>query len=466
MKLDKLFHINAYNLLRKIYITIFIIAVLTRVFLPVAMKETQFVNSLIFSIVAVFGGSIVCLDIFTKRIFLKQKNIIWLILFWFACLISSIINIRYGFIGNVRNLVWLCISFFLLYPIDQERSSSEIKKEIKYVSNFLIVVWFIACCISFFMFLMQIGFYVDIFPDSFARMGFIECRLFGVFEDPNYAAVVAFIVIIFSLFNIKTNSKIFLKIFYAINILINFFYIILSGSRTAEVSAFVATAFVAYFILLKKLKFKNLNYLLKQFISILAALFCSAALIFSMNLTRKFLSYLPDFINSPFETTSISEPRVKKHIETNREDVNNSADISNCRFKIWLSALELFKSRPIFGTSPRNMRAYAKAEFPSGFIAQRSYAVHNAYLDVLTSTGIIGAFMLIVFFVKYLIYIFRFLLLNTQNKNYYMVLFCFSIVVTVAVSAFFLSEILFVNTIGVLVFWLSLGYSCYFSEKN
>ena len=466
MKLDKLFHRNAYNLLRKIYITIFIIAVLTRVFLPVAMKETQFVNSLIFSIVAVFGGSIVCLDIFTKRIFLKQKNIIWLIIFWFACLISSIINIRYGFIGNVRNLVWLCISFFLLYPIDQERSSSEIKKEIKYVSNFLIVVWFIACCISFFMFLMQIGFYVDIFPDSFARMGFIECRLFGVFEDPNYAAVVAFIVIIFSLFNIKTNSKIFLKIFYAINILINFFYIILSGSRTAEVSAFVATAFVAYFILLKKLKFKNLNYLLKQFISILAALFCSVALIFSMNLTRKFLSYLPDFINSPFETTSISEPRAKKHIETNREDVNNSADISNCRFKIWLSALELFKSRPIFGTSPRNMRAYAKAEFPSGFIAQRSYAVHNAYLDVLTSTGIIGAFMLIVFFVKYLIYIFRFLLLNTQNKNYYMVLFCFSIVVTVAVSAFFLSEILFVNTIGVLVFWLSLGYSCYFSEKN
>ena len=466
MKLDKLFHRNAYNLLRKIYITIFIIAVLTRVFLPVAMKETQFVNSLIFSIVAVFGGSIVCLDIFTKRIFLKQKNIIWLILFWFACLISSIINIRYGFIGNVRNLVWLCISFFLLYPIDQERSSSEIKKEIKYVSNFLIVVWFIACCISFFMFLMQIGFYVDIFPDSFARMGFIECRLFGVFEDPNYAAVVAVIVIIFSVFNIKTNSKIFLKIFYAINILINFFYIVLSGSRTAEVSAFVSAAFIVYFILLKKLEFKKLDYLLKQFISIFISLFCSAALIFSMSLTREFLSYLPDFINSPFETTSISEPRTKKHIDTNREDVNNSADISNCRFKIWLSALELFKSKPIFGTSPRNMRAYAKAKFPSGFIAQRSYAVHNAYLDVLTSTGIIGAFMLIVFFVKYLIYIFRFLLLNTQNKNYYMVLFCFSIVVTVAVSAFFLSEILFVNTIGVLVFWLSLGYSCYFSEKN
>ena len=466
MKVENLFYENIYNLLRKAYITVFIIAVLTRVFLPIAIRETQFINSLIFSIVAVFGGSIVCLDIFTKRVFLKQKNIIWLILFWAVCLISSIINIRYGVIGNIRNLVWLGISFFLLYPIAPERSSHDIKKEIKYVSNFLIVVWFVACCISFFMFLMQIGFYVDIFPNSFARIGFIECRLFGIFEDPNYAAVVAVIVIIFSSFNIKTTSKILLKIFYATNILINFFYFVLSGSRTAEVSAFVTTVFAVYFILFKKLECKNLNNILKQFVLILTVLFFSAILIFSVKLTRGLLSYLPDFINFPFETASISEPRAKKHVDTNREDVNNSADISNCRFKIWLSALELFKSKPIFGTSPRNMRAYAKANFPSGFIAQRSYAVHNAYLDVFTSTGIIGAFMLIVFFVKYLICMFKFLFLHTKNKNYYMVLFSFSIVVTVAVSAFFLSEFLFVNTIGTLLFWLNLGYSSYFAKKS
>ena len=178
------------------------------------------------------------------------------------------------------------------------------------------------------------------------------------------------------------------------------------------------------------------------------------------------LSYLPELIGAPFQTTSVSEPRVRKHVDTTREDISNSADVSNCRFKIWKSALELFKSSPIFGTSPRNMRTYAKAEFPNGFIAQRSYAVHNAYLDVLTSTGIIGALALAIFFIKYLACIFRFLFLNLKSENYYIILLNFSVVTAVAISAFFLSEIFFVNTIGVLVFWLNIGYSCYFIEKD
>lgn len=466
MNLKKVLNENTYEFLRKTYLVTFIVAVLTRVLLPVALHETQLVNTLVFSFVAIFGAGIILIDFFTKRVFWRQKNIIWFLFFLTACLISSVINAKYGVLGNIRNLVWLAISFLLLYPIDSERSAENVKDEIKFVSNILILVWFVACSVSLGMFLLQIGFYVDVYPDSFARLGFIEGRLFGIFEDPNYAAVVALVVILFSIFNIKSSSKKYLKILYFLNIGVNFCYVVLSGSRTAEVSAIIVTFLSVYFVLMQKFKDKKANLILKQLVLIGTSLLCSFALIFSIIFARKILSYLPEFVGAPFQTESVSEQRVRKYVDTTREDVNNSTDVSNCRFKIWQSALELFKSKPIFGTSPRNMRTYAKAEFPNGFIAQRSYAVHNAYLDVLTSTGVVGALTLVVFFVKYLIFVFKFLFLKLKSKNYFIVLFNFSVVATVAISAFFLSEIFFVNTIGVLVFWLNLGYSCYFIDKD
>ena len=47
-----------------------------------------------------------------------------------------------------------------------------------------------------------------------------------------------------------------------------------------------------------------------------------------------------------------------------------------------------------------------------------------------------------------------------------MIVLCLAIVTTVASSAMFLSEIFFVNTIGVLMFWLYLGYTYYFISEE
>lgn len=457
---------GTYESLRKAYLTAFIAAVFTRVLLPFAICETQFVNSLVFAIVALFGAAVVGLDVFTRRVFLTAKNVGWLAAFLLVCAISSAINAKYGIIGNVRNLVWLAISFFLLYTIDPKRTIDSVKKEIKYVGNILIAVCFLACGASLVMFALQVGYYVDVYPDSFARMGFIEGRLFGVFEDPNYAAVVAMIAIIYSIFNLKNTEKKWLKAFYVCGICVDFCYIVLSGSRTTEVAAIIVVFLAAYFLLLKKLNTTKFNKPFLRISIILVAILCSAVLIFSFLFARKALAYLPDVVGAPFKSVSVAEQKPRRHIDITRDDVSNSADISNCRFKIWLSALELFKSKPIFGVSPRNMRTYAKAAFPKGFIAQRSYAVHNAYLDVLTSTGLLGAVLISIFLVKYLISVFQFLFVNLNNKNFTLVLFGFLNVATVAISAFFLSEIFFVNTIGVLTFWMNLGYSYHFSNKS
>ncbi len=455
-----------YQVLRKIYITMFILAVFTRVLMPIASHETQLMNSIVFSIVAVFGAFVITFDLCTEKIMLKQKNIIWLILALASCIISSILNIKYGIWGNVRNLVWMSISFFVLYPTDQNRSKNDIRDEIQYVSNILTFVWFFACFISLIMFFLNIGYYIDIYPDSFSRQGFIECRLFGIFEDPNFAAVVSILMIILSIWNLSNGQKRIMKVFYIFNIVIQFLYIVLSGSRTAEVSFALVIAITSYFLLKESECFKRAGIIIKNTLFVFISLCISALLIISMNFTGKVISYVPAFIESQFGTYQSNTVITKKPVNIIREDVVESTDVSNCRFRIWESALELFRSAPIFGTSPRNMRTYAKVNFSEGFIAKHSYAVHNAYIDVLTSMGLVGATFIAIFFVLYLIELFRYLFTSKNKRNYKMIVLCLAIVTTVASSAMFLSEIFFVNTIGVLMFWLYLGYTYYFISEE
>ena len=51
-----------------------------------------------------------------------------------------------------------------------------------------------------------------------------------------------------------------------------------------------------------------------------------------------------------------------------RPDVVQSTDISNLRFRIWASAMDIFKTTWLFGASPRNALIYAKEVLPKSFI--------------------------------------------------------------------------------------------------
>ncbi|MBR1779653.1 MAG: O-antigen ligase family protein [Clostridia bacterium] len=471
MRFEKFLNDKTYEKMRLAYMFLFLFAVFTRVFMPIALLETQAINTAVFSFVAIFGAGTILVDLFTSKVLFTAQNKVWLILFLVIVFLSSALNIKYGILGNIRNLVWLTISFFVLYPADINKSAQMLIKDLRLLSNTLIALWFWGILYSLYMFLAQVGYYVYIPPDAFSRQGFIENRLFGIFEDPNYAAMISIIAIMFSFWNLKKfcQEKKSFKIFYCINIILQIFYIALSGSRTAHL-VLCGGAFVFSFFYLRQKHFKwRKNAALKEIIYLGLSALLSVSLFFAINLTAKGLSYAPIvFSNLHSQVKNSDETKRLKPVELNREDLKDNSDISSCRVKIWSSALELFLSKPIFGTSPRNMRTYAKLEFPDNFIGKRGYAVHNIYLDVLTSTGILGAVALLIFFIKYLIFVLKYLFAqDIEKKRHYLdVVFCVTIVVMIAASAMSLSEIFFVNTISVLFFWLLLGQSVYFIRKD
>ena len=89
--------------------------------------------------------------------------------------------------------------------------------------------------------------------------------------------------------------------------------------------------------------------------------------------------------------------KLEGRVDLTRPDVAKSTDVSNLRFTIWKSAIEIFQSSWLFGTSPKNMIAYAQDILPNTYIAQRNFSVHNAYLNTLASTGILGGITFVVF---------------------------------------------------------------------
>ena len=153
-------------------------------------------------------------------------------------------------------------------------------------------------------------------------------------------------------------------------------------------------------------------------------------------------------------------------ISLERSDVENNSDASNGRLGLWKSGFELFKTNVLFGTSPKGIFEYAKEVLPTTFIARTQKYTHNTYVNVITSTGLVGSIPLFFFFIK------SFFMVITKaygkaklffKNNYGMNA---QIVLAIAASAFFLNDIVMVNSVGSLIFWLFLGRIYYLSNNE
>ena len=143
-----------------------------------------------------------------------------------------------------------------------------------------------------------------------------------------------------------------------------------------------------------------------------------------------------------------------------RMDIKGNDDVSNLRFTIWNSVFEIFKSKPIFGTSPRNMIIYAREYFPDGIVAVRGYLPHNLFFDILACTGIVGTIIFFTFIVKCIFFITR-NLMTLKDDEVKEILFYVIPALLIGVSSMFIPDLMFYNTQGTVIFWVYLGYIMY-----
>lgn len=418
----------------------------------------------------VLGG----LTLLGRLVFFKDywKMPYWILLalFCVAFLLSMIMNREYGaFSTDFKWLIWTGMLFFLLYVCDTKRGKESYKKEFAVMAHILIIYSGIASVAG--IWLMANLYHGSWWSsnDELMQAGFHWGRLWGVYTDPNYGGVFTVVAVLMCVYFVKTRKK-WLKIPYILIIAADYLYIIFCDSRTAEVGMILAAGFWMVYTGVQKRRGK------KTIIYVLAAVLFAGAFVGG---TSAIKSQYNDRIQQEIQkleaqnkaNTKPNTQKPKTSMEGQKvgRQAEIEKDVSNGRFALWASGIEVWETKPVFGTGFNSFLPYVNQEMPNTYAVnnpQGDYvSLHNEYLDILVYHGILGAAVFLAFMAAV---IWRWLKtfrgIAEEDRDYIGVLSACCIVI--AAAMLFLLEGLHTNSPGTFILWTFLGYLMHYSYKS
>ncbi|ROX74419.1 O-antigen ligase domain-containing protein [Enterococcus faecium] len=428
---------------------IFGIALIIRIINYYSLIPSKY-DTLLFTLITVWAALITAVDIFTKNFSLKKADYL-LLAFILAILLSTFLNGPSGIVDNIKLVIWQFIYLFVVFRIGRE---DHFKQIIPMFEKILLACWNLLALISLGMFALNYSYVqeLDKFYNGF-RAGFVENRLYGVFSDPNFAGATSVAVIFLAVKLLMTNKNKMAKIYSIVTILLQFAYIILSGSRTAEIALVLCAYFAIFFIVYNRF---GKTIASKLLLAVICGIIGTGAVLGIAEAGKYVAPKLINITARYVPRKSENPDKDQNSISLKREDVVNKDDVSNNRFALWKSSFEIFQSSPLVGSSPRNLVNYAQKELPNTFIARKKQTSHNFIFYLLATTGLLGTIPLLVFLGIKIWNTLRQLFMRTI-KDYDSYVLNTMAVLAILISAMFLTELVLVNKIGSFIFWLYLG---------
>ena len=382
-----------------------------------------------------------------KKVYLKIKTIEYLLLFFTFNIITSILVISYGYSTNIKNALIFYIYFLTVFPIFTGITREEGKKIYDYFFYTVTVLNTFGVLVSLIQFILLKGYRVHDYKGLYIRQGFVESRLFGILASPNFLSLISLIVIIFLI--IKIGS--FIKVYKNISILaivLNFIYIVLSGSRTAFICMMIAVVIYSIVMFYQK---GNTKSLLKVVMAIIVVLFSYKAVNFT---SEQYLKYNKERLEAQDKKLENKD----NNLSLERTDTSEE-NISNNRFAIWKSTASFVPKKPIFGYSGGNWYEIGKKTNPEEYIIKEHYLTHNGYLEILFYNGIAGFISMGIFVLSFFLSMVKRLIRDKKedlvNKD---LLSIIMILMVILVSNLFLSSTFYgISLLGIILFLMA-GY--------
>lgn len=447
--------------------------------------HTKFISFILFTS-GLLAIILLLYRIINFRRFIHNK-LLWLSMaFMLSYIVSFLLNIEYANTNGIKTLIFMGMQFCLLLATDERKTFKDQKSELKIILTFFNVYMFVSAISS--IVLLFCG-YSNIVERNGQRIlsGIVWGRLWGVFVDPNYGAVLAAMAVIISLYAIAKYKNVLLRIVSIVNICAQIAYIDFSDSRTGLVVLLVAlfVYFVCFFISLNI----PLKLPLKSIICIALALLVSVSAFYAVNSVNKMYNVVISYkyqtdINgtssenkigsdgnssnndnsTTIDDTSSVDPNSgkdnTKFIEIGRgEDIEH--DISNRRFDLWKSAIETVKIVPLFGVSFENVVDFVKDHFPDTYLINNDHGVfnnyHNVLFNVLVGQGLVGFIILLIMIAYAGISLIKIVYRAFGTEDYLLCAMLFALLVLALASAMFLSDIIYVISVNMMMFWYLLG---------
>ena len=393
-------------------------------------------------------------NFFVKKAYLFVRKIEYLIIFFAMNIITSLLVMKYGFSTNIKNLVVFFIYFFAIYPIFQNFSREKSRILFNVFFSVITVANTVGVFLSLVQFFMLIGYRVFDYKGLLIRQGFVESRLFGILASPNYLSIISLIVIIYLWMRLSALNKI-VKTLAISSIVLNFAYIVLSGSRTTYICLVVA----AFLYSLIKFEYSNKA---KSFVTVLL----TVGLVFLSYNGVKYSSDL--YLKAHSAEIQLNKEKGENNNLTLERTDTSEENISNNRFAIWQSTASFIPKRPLFGYSAGNWYELGKTYDASAYIIKEHYLTHNGYLELLFYNGILGFLPFAAFMISFIWASIKKFLKDKKDKITDNELVSgLLMTVVILISNLFLSSTLYgISLLGCILFMISGYYFSVISKKR
>lgn len=408
----------------------------------------------------VLGGLLILYRFLFFKKYKDSTGLYILIFFALSYAISSFFMRKYGVSDNFRYFVFLVLQFGMLYAYKNGDCVEKVRKHFQICMQYICLVAAVLAATSF---VLMFSGYNKAFvspdnPEAPAYyIGFAYGRLYGAYWDPNIGAVTAVVVILLSVYFIIKHKHWVLRTLNALNLTLQLFYVAFSDSRTGRVALLTSAFCLAVFLLMKKVNIKKIAL---KFACIIMAALAIAVVAYE----------LPTGIKSGYNLAVQSITKDDDNADTN--DKQNSmvvergdeleSDPSNRRFDIWKSAIDIFKSSPIYGVSRGNLLKYVEDELPTSYLITNDHihfsSMHNVFFEILASQGILGIVSFLIFAILIVIHLFRNRKLLFESEDFSAFAAILACMVAVCTAGMFIIEIVYVVSPASSVFWIGLGY--------
>lgn len=413
--------------------------------------------------------------------FFKLRFGLWVGAFLICSFISILLNFSVTILYSLLMLVHVIVCFFIFYGMHTE-PNFDFRSELYSIARMIVYITTIANIIG--IICLMFGFSFEWYWIKFT---IYENRFTGVYVNPNLLGFSSVVSIFCCHMLYKTdfmnavNQPRVSKIWIIACVATNLFSLMLCDSNASMVLILgYAIVYTVYIFFADKTGISKSERISKSKIAtkIVCLFLVGTFLVGSALLFRAICQ--EGFAVVVSKTSSVIDLLTNDQLDDETaqktdsdEDKSNSVTFSHenknldsGRTKLWKESLDLFKISPFIGISNGNIVFYSE-EYANGALnySYHQSDLHNGFLTILVSTGIIGFLLFGIFGFRFAKHAAQHLFLQkkTFRNDIYPCLFSF--LFAYLFYALFEKALLYDISFMVMWFWLIMGYtSCYIAK--
>lgn len=436
-----------------------------------------------------WGGAVLLCDLFTKRRALRNRYAGFLALFVLCYGVSIWLNRAAGLAGNVSELCYIVLFFFVLFAYDPDGSTERVAFEVRTLARVFIVLTAVLSLLSLttFFFSFNYNYSQDVTADYSENVffGVQDNRLYGLY-NPNTGSMLNLLSSMFSLLLLALGVRVGERVAQIANLLLQYVCLALTVSRTAWYMYAVFVVLFALFVMPLSQKAETARKpLVRTGVRAGAAVVGVAVILFLSTPLRGLLADAPERLGWTVPESVIGSLSERVELYKNGESAEGDAPadsnaahgnttslitqrgertddggILTGRQYLWKGGIRAFLDHPLFGTTHKGVfeavKPYVPAEWQQ-FV--QGGGLHNMFFMVLACSGGTGTVVLVGFLVTSGVRALKWMWRRRGERAAVLTNGLTVMLITVLGTEMLESRLLYVVTIFGALFWTLYGYA-------